>query len=177
MLPLNIFIEGQNLEILPEWKEKIESELARLQKRYNAAIVSTRVEIIGTGHHRQGQFEIRIIATIPGNVLTVTRQGELVHPLIVEAFDVLDRRLQETSDTRQQKVKTHPETSVSGRILRIFPDEDFGFIETAEGDEVYFHANAVKKGKFLQLQVGQKVKLAWEEGLKGPQATWVRLQD
>jgi ribosomal subunit interface protein len=177
MLPLNIFIEGRNLEILPEWKEKVEEELGRLQKRYNDPIVNSRVEIIGTGHHRQGQFEIRIVANVPGNVLTVTRQGELVHPLIIEAFDVLDRRLQETSDTKQQKVKNHAETSVSGKILRIFPNEDYGFIETSDSAEVYFHAHAVKKGKFDNLQVGQKVKLAWEEGLKGPQATWVRLQD
>jgi cold shock CspA family protein/ribosome-associated translation inhibitor RaiA len=177
MLPLNIFIEGRNLEILPEWKAKVEEELARLQKRYNDPIVNARVEIIGTGHHRQGQFEIRIVATIPGNVLTVTRQGELVHPLIIESFDVLDRRLQETSDTRQQKVKNHQETSVTGKILRLFTDEDYGFIETGDGAEIYFHAHAVKKGNFDHLQVGQKVKLAWEEGLKGPKAIWVRLQD
>lgn len=177
MLPLNTFIEGRNLEILPEWKAKVEEELIRLQNRYNDPIVNARVEIIGTGHHKQGQFEIRIVATVPGNVLTVTRQGELIHPLIVEGFDVLDRRLQESSDTKQQKVKNHPETSVTGKILRIFSEEDFGFIETADSIEVYFHANAVKKGKFENLQVGQKVKLAWEEGLKGPQATWVRLQD
>jgi ribosome-associated translation inhibitor RaiA len=144
MLPLNTFIEGRNLEILPEWKEKVEDELKRLQNRYNDPIVNARVEIIGTGHHRQGQFEIRIVATIPGNVLTVTRQGELIPPLIVESFDVLDRRLQETSDTKQQKVKNHAETSVSGKILRIFPDEDFGFIETSDGAEIYFHAHAVK---------------------------------
>ena len=177
MMPLNIFIEGRNLEILPEWREKIETEMARLQKRYFDPIVNARVEIIGSGHHRQGQFEIRLVATVPGNVLTVTRQGELVLPLIVEAFDVLDRRLQEVSDTRQKKIKNHVETSLPGKIVRLFPDEDFGFIETGDGTEVYFHANAVKKGKFEHLQVGQKVKLAWEEGLKGPQATWVRILD
>ena len=174
MLPLNIFIEGRNLEILPEWRAKIESELARLQKRYFDPIVNARIEIIGSGHHRQGQFEIRLVATIPGNVLTVTRQGELVMPLIVEAFDVLDRRFQEISDTKQKKVKTHPEKSQAGKILRLFPNEDFGFIEAGDGTEVYFHANAVKKGRFEQLAIGQRVKLAWEDGLKGPQATWVR---
>ncbi len=177
MGPLNTFIEGRNVEILPEWREKIDLEMDRLQKRYFDPIVNARVEIIGSSHHRQGQFEIRLIATIPGNVLTVTRQGELVMPLIIEAFDVLDRRLQETSDTRQKKVKNHVETAVTGKVLRLFPDEDFGFIETGDGTEVYFHANAVKKGRFDHLQVGQKVKLAWEEGLKGPQATWVRVQE
>ena len=57
------------------------------------------------------------------------------------------------------------------------PIEDYGFIEISGGAEVYFHAHAVEKGKFDNLQVGQKVKLAWDKGLKGPQATWVRLQD
>lgn len=174
---MNVVVEGRNLEVLPEWRHKVEQEMARLQKRYFDPIVNARLEIIGSGHHRQGQFEVRLVATIPGNVVTVTRQGELVLPLIIEAFDVLDRRLQEISDTRQQKVKNHVETALSGKVVRIFPDEDFGFIETGDGTEIYFHANAVKKGKFEHLRVGQKVKLAWEEGLKGPQATWVRVQD
>ncbi len=177
MLPLTVFVEGRNLEILPEWRAKIEEELARLQKRYNDPIISARVEIIGTGHHRQGQFEIRLVATVPGQVLTVIRQGELVHPLIVEAFDVLDRRLQENSDTRQHKVKNRQEVALIGKIARLFPDEDYGFIETSDGTEVYFHAHAVKKGSFEKLTIGQKVKFAWEEGLKGPQAIWVRVQD
>lgn len=177
MLPLNVYIEGRNLEILPEWKEKIHEELAHIQKRYNDPIISARVEIIGTGHHRHGQFEIRLVATVPGNVVTVIRQGELVPPLIVEAFDVLDRRLQENSDTRHQKVKSKQEHAVVGRVVRVFHDEDYGFIETSDGTEVYFHANAVKKGNFLKLNPGQKVKLAWEEGLKGPQAVWVRVQE
>jgi cold shock CspA family protein/ribosome-associated translation inhibitor RaiA len=174
---MNLVVEGRNLDVLPEWRQKIELEMARLQKRYFDPILTARVEIIGSGHHRQGQFEIRLVANVPGNVLTVTRQGELVTPLIIEAFDVLDRRLQEVSDTRQKKTKNHVETSLTGKIVRLFPHEDFGFIETTDGTEVYFHANAVKKGKFEHLQVGQKVKLAWEEGLKGPQATWVRLQE
>ena len=177
MLPLNVFVEGRNLEVLPEWKEKINEELAHLQKRYHDPIISARVEIIGTGHHRQGQFEVRLVATVPGQVFTVVRQGELVLPLLVEAFDVLDRRLQENSDTRQQKVKIRQEVALVGKIARIFPDEDYGFIETNDGTEVYFHANAVKKGNFAKLAVGQKVKFAWEEGLKGPQAIWVRVQD
>ncbi len=31
MLPLDMHIVGQHLEILPEWREKIEAELTRLQ--------------------------------------------------------------------------------------------------------------------------------------------------
>ncbi len=177
MLPLDVRIEGRSVELLPEWKERIEGELARLQRRYNDPILHARVEIIGTAHHRKGMFEMRVVAGVPGNVLTVTRQGELVMPLIVEAFDVLDRRLQDNSDTKQKKVKFHEEGSLGGKIVRLFPEDDFGFIATSDGQEIYFHANAVKKGVFEDLMVGQKVKLSWESGEKGPQATWVRVQE
>ena len=176
MLPLDVHIEGRNLEIWPEWREKIEGELARLQKHYLNPILHVRVEIIGTAHHRHGAFEIRLVAGVPGDTLTVSRQGEYVLPLIVEALEVLDRRLEEDSQIRQQKVKAHEEFARHGKIVRLFPEKDFGFLETPDGLEVYFHAHAVKKGRFDSLTPGQAVKFAWEEGEKGPQATWVRVE-
>jgi cold shock CspA family protein/ribosome-associated translation inhibitor RaiA len=176
VLPLDVHIEGRNLEIWPEWREKIAGELARLQKHYLNPILHVRVEIMGTSHHRHGAFEIRLVAGVPGDTLTVSRQGEYVLPLIVEALDVLDRRLEEDSQIRQQKVKAHEEFAQHGKIVRLFPEKDFGFLETPDGLEVYFHAHAVKKGRFDSLTPGQPVKFALEEGEKGPQATWVRVE-
>jgi cold shock CspA family protein len=176
MLPLDVHIEGRNLEILPEWREKIEEELARLQKHYVNPILHARVELIGTAHHRHGAFEIHLVAGVPGDTITVSRQGEYVLPLIVEALDVLDRRLEEHSQIQQQKVKVHEEFAQHGKVARLFPEKDFGFLETPEGLEVYFHAHAVKKGRFASLTPGQPVKFALEEGEKGPQATWVRVE-
>jgi len=176
MLPLDVHIEGRNLEILPEWRAKVEEELARLQKHYAGPILHARVEIIGTAHHRHGAFEIHLVAGVPGDTLTITRQGEYVLPLIGEALDALDRRLAEHSHIQQQKVKTHEEFAQHGKILRVFPEKDFGFLASPDGLEVYFHANAVKKGHFASLYPGQAVKFAMEEGEKGPQATWVRVE-
>ncbi|MCX5894023.1 MAG: cold shock domain-containing protein [Deltaproteobacteria bacterium] len=59
-------------------------------------------------------------------------------------------------------------------MLRLFPDREYGFIETDDGLEVYFHANAVKKGSFAKLNPGTKVKFGQEEGEEGPQAIWVQ---
>jgi len=174
MLPLDVHIEGRHLEILPDWREKVEEELARLQKHYHDPILHARVEIIGTGHHRHGAFEVRLAASIPGDTITLIRQGELVLPLLVEAFDALDRRLAEHHHVLQQQVKAHEETVLLGRIARLFPGKDYGFIETEDGLEVYFHAHAVKKGTFSHLAPGMPVKFAQEPGEKGPQATWVR---
>ncbi len=175
MLPLDIHIEGQNVEILAEWRAKIEEELARLQKHYNDPILHARVEIIGTAHHHLGTFEVHLVMAVAGDTITVIRQGELVLPLLVEAFDVLDRQLLEHARIQQQNVKRHEEVAIPGRIVRLFPEQDYGFIETNEGLEVYFHAHAVKNARFEQLQPGVAVKFAQEAGDKGPQAIWVQL--
>jgi cold shock CspA family protein/ribosome-associated translation inhibitor RaiA len=174
MLPQDVHIEGRNLVILPEWREKIEEELARLQKHYHDPMLHARVAIIGTGHHRLGAFEVHLVVTVPGDTITLVRQGDMVMPLMVEAFDALDRRLAEHSQVVQQKVKTHEEFVQHGRVARLFPDDDYGFIETNEGLEVYFHAHAVKHGKFSHLTPGTAVTFAQETGDQGPQAIWVQ---
>lgn len=177
MLPLAIEIEGRNVEILPDWRQKIEGELAKLQRHTFEQILHARVTIIGTGHHRLGNFEMNVVATVPGRTITVNRQGGFVLPLIVDAFKALDRRFKDYSEVRQQKVKVHEEIARLGTVAKVFPDEDYGFIETPDGLEVYFHANAVQKGDFDKLTPGNEVEFAQEMGEKGPQATWVRLAE
>jgi ribosomal subunit interface protein len=147
MLPQDVHIQGRNVEILPEWREKIEAELERLQKHSYEPILHARVELTGTGHHRQGAFEIQLVANVAGKALTVARQGEYVLPLIVEAFNALDRRLRDYSSQRHQQVKAH----------------------------AYFHANALRRGLFEHLAEGVAVEYGQEEGDQGPQATWVQV--
>ena len=47
MLPLDVHIAARNLEILPEWREKINAELARLQKHTHEPILHARADITG----------------------------------------------------------------------------------------------------------------------------------
>ncbi len=175
MLPQDVHIKGRNLEILPEWQEKIEEELARLQKHSNEPILHARVELIGTAHHRHGAFEIHLAANVPGQTLTVTRQGEYVLPVIVEAFNALDRRIRDHSGAKQQQVKAHEEYIHKGRVARLFPEEGYGFIATPGGAEVYFHSHALKRGVFEKLTEGLAVEFGQEEGDQGPQASWVQV--
>jgi ribosomal subunit interface protein len=175
MLPQDVHIKGRNVEILPEWQEKIEAELERLQKHSYETILHARVEIVGTGHHRHGNFEIQLVANVAGKTLTVARQGEYVLPLIVEAFNALDRQLREFSHQRQQQVKAHADNIHRGRIARLFMEEEYGFIAAPDGTDVYFHANALRRGLFEHLAEGVAVEFGQEEGEKGPQATWVQV--
>ena len=175
MLPQDVHIKGRNVEILPEWQAKIQEELEKLQKHSFEPILHARVEIIGTAHHHLGAFEIHLVANVPGHTLTVAHQGKFVLPLIIEAFNALDKQIREFSRQKQQQVKAHEEFIHRGRIIRLFPEEEYGFISAPDGTEVYFHANALKRGLFEHLAEGVAVEFGQEEGDRGPQATWVQV--
>ena len=61
------------------------------------------------------------------------------------------------------------------RVARIFPGGRYGFLETADGREVYFHERAVLDGAFPRLRAGQAVRFTEEPGDEGPQASTVAL--
>jgi len=57
--------------------------------------------------------------------------------------------------------------------VRLFHDRGYGFLESEEGYEVYFHQNAVADDAFAKLTVGDEVRFEEGEGEQGPQATTV----
>jgi cold shock CspA family protein len=57
----------------------------------------------------------------------------------------------------------------------VFPAEGYGFLETPDGREIYFHGNAVLDGHFDDLRVGAMVEFVETGGDKGPKASTVRL--
>ena len=54
-----------------------------------------------------------------------------------------------------------------GTIKRL-TDRGFGFIETADGTDMFFHMSNVEGTVFDQLQEGNKVSFEIGEGPKGP---------
>ena len=92
---------------------------------------------------------------------------------IRDAFDAARRKLQDYARRRRGVVKAH-EGPPHARVARLFPDEGFGFLETPDGREIYFHKNSVLDHEFSDLQVGAEVHFTEEMGEKGPQATTVK---
>jgi len=129
------------------------------------------------GHHRKGYlYNVRIRATVSGEELDVDRQPdeEDVFVAVRDAFDAMRRRIEDHFRRYRGKIKRH-EPSPQARVERLFPVEGYGFLKTPEGREIYFHRNSVTAGSFDELRPGAAVVYSEEEGLKGPQATVVRL--
>ena len=52
------------------------------------------------------------------------------------------------------------------QVAKFVAGEGYGFIETADGREVYFHRNSVLDDAFEHLTVGSEVRFAEEMGRK-----------
>jgi len=61
-----------------------------------------------------------------------------------------------------------------GTIKRL-TDRGFGFIETADGTDMFFHMSSVEGTTFEQLQEGNRVSFETGQGPKGPRAEQVRV--
>ena len=60
-----------------------------------------------------------------------------------------------------------------GTIKRL-TDRGFGFIDTGDGKDMFFHMSNVEGVSFDELQEGQKVTFETGQGPKGPRAENVR---
>jgi cold shock protein len=65
----------------------------------------------------------------------------------------------------------------SGTIKKLVTDKGFGFIQTADGTDIFFHHSSVQKAQFDDLTEGQKVEYTVENSPgpkgKGPRAATV----
>jgi cold shock CspA family protein len=68
-----------------------------------------------------------------------------------------------------------PLSSPIGTVVRLDSSDEFGFLESSDGHEVYFHRNSVVDDAVSDLVVGARVIFAEEEGEKGPLARTVKL--
>lgn len=140
-------------------------------------IMGCRVTIgIIQKHRHQGKlFNVRIDLTVPGSEIVINRdKAEDVYVAIRDAFDHAKRKLEDHARRQRGDVKTH-ETEVAGRIVRLFPEEGYGFIENAEGTAFYFHRYSVIHPDFDALKVGDAVTFLEESAGEGLQANRVRV--
>jgi len=178
-LPLQVTF--RHMETSEALLADIEEKAAKLD-RFSDQIMACRVVVEAPHqHHHQGKlFHVSIDLTVPGGEIVASRSAdehhahEDVYVAVRDAFSAVKRQLEDHVRKQKQKVKLHA-TPPHGKVLRLFPEEDYGIIGTADGREVYFHRNSVLHGQFDVLEVGSEVRFAEEAGDEGPQATSVAL--
>ena len=149
---------------------------------FHHRIMSCRVVVEAPHrHHHKGKlYHVRIDMTVPGGELVVNREPTKhaahkdIYVAIRDAFGGARRMLQDYARRQRRQVKLH-DTPPVARVSRLFPEEGFGFLETADGREIYFHQNSVLGAGFAHMEVGTEVYFAEEQGEKGPQASTVKL--
>ena len=157
-------------------------ERAEELERFFDRIVSCRV-VVECRHPRRQQgnlFRIRVDLKVPGREIIVGRDPaahhahEDVYVAIRDAFDTTRRLLEDHVREARGDVKLHAVPD-HGRIARLLPEQNCGFILSTDDAEIYFHRNSVTNGGFDKLAVGDEVRFVAQhaESAEGPQASTV----
>jgi cold shock CspA family protein/ribosome-associated translation inhibitor RaiA len=189
----------------PAIEANIREKAAKLDSLYDRIMSCRVIVEAPHRHHHKGKtYEVRIDLTVPGGELVINHAPkrlaaaklnrseepekdfaelhepskhaahEDVYVAIRDAFNAAGRKLQDHARRQSGKVKVHEPAAVA-RIAKLFPFEDYGFLQTPDGRELYFHKNSVLAPGFDRLEVGHEVHFAEELGEKGPQASTVRM--
>jgi cold shock CspA family protein/ribosome-associated translation inhibitor RaiA len=174
-IPLQI--TAHDFRLNPAIEREIRDKAAKLDTSYDRITRCRVVLEAPVGHHRHGgPFTVRIDVTIPGSELVVNRQADDdLTVAIRKAFDAMRRRLEDYVRLQRGDIKTHEEPLLTGHVTKLFPQEGYGFLETSEGREIYFHSHSVLEPGFERLTIGAEVRFVEEYGQKGAQASTVHI--
>lgn len=181
MMQLPLQISFRNLPHSDAVASTIEAYVEGLEALYDR-ITACRVVIdMPHRHHESGNFyQVSIDLTVPGHEIVVNREsgdqteGKDLDAVLGRAFDVAARQLEDFVRLRRADVKHH-EPLPHARIVRLFAALRYGFIETPDHREIYFHANSLVNGGFEGLKIGAEVTFVESLGDKGPQASTVKI--
>jgi len=175
--PLEIDFQGMDADA--GVRDIIAKHVEELEQR-SGRITAGRVVLKAPGgHHRIANYEINIRLVLPDGCEVLAgrtpdeddRQSDLSFA-INDAFKHARRQLQDAVRRMQGQVKRH-EAEPTARVARLDSSGEFGFLETGDGREIYFHRNSVIGGK--SLVEGARVTFVEEAGERGPQASTVKL--
>lgn len=147
-------------------REKVE----KITQFYSHIVGCHVVVEIPHKHKHQGKlFNVRIDVKVPGGEVIVNRDyAEDMYVALRDAFDAVKRALDEYGEKQRGDVKFH-EQPLHGVVTKLL-EEGYGFIETQDGDEIYFNRANVVDPDFDRLAIGDEVQFIVEAGGEGLQA-------
>lgn len=163
----------------------VKERVARLEHMADG-LIACRVAIEREQHSKQtgNLYRARVELTLPPKKdLIGDKHGEVedlgvqLRPIIRKAFEAVEKQLKKETARRRGDVKTQEEQP-HALVVRLFPAEGYGFLRSPiDGEEYYFHRNAVLHGDFDRLNPGTQVRFEPSMGDEGPQASSVQIID
>ena len=143
----------RNLE--PQYKESIEAEVGLLAEKldkFHPGIISCRitVEMPHRRRHDGNLFKTTITVNVPDKQIVVSRENpasqihENIYVSVRRAFDDAIRQLEEYNLIKSRNVKAH-DGLPQGIVSKIFREKGYGFIQSPDGREIYFHESALRR--------------------------------
>lgn len=172
---MELQIESRNIEMTPEWKTEIEDRMNKLRTGHRE-LIHGRVTLTKNRHHYQSSnvAEALVVVSLPGrHTITARKREKTFEEAIRAAFSAMQIELRKYREKLASKECRSSSPPLRGVISKVFPERGYGFILQEDGDDVYFHQNALHGLKLEELQDGMDVTFNVEEGHKGPQATTV----
>jgi cold shock CspA family protein/ribosome-associated translation inhibitor RaiA len=181
-------IDFQGIQATEQLRACVTKNISTLEQRFGR-ITACRVVIRGPSERRRkgGAFDVSIRLALPqgrevdigrseGRVKDADTDNRLLDPVVAlnDAFKRARRRLQDLARRMQGHVKTHDGPPIA-TVSRFDDASGFGFLETPDGREVYFHKNSILDGGARHVAPGTLVTYFEEMGDKGPQASTVRV--
>jgi len=163
-LPLQIVFHGMDRSDAIE--ARIRTKVEKLET-FHGRIMSCRVTVEHQRGHRNHdhRFNVRIDLHVPGGRELVANHNHDadVYVALRDAFNAAGRLLED--EVRQQRghVKSH-DVPLHGRIARLDVSNGHGYIETPNGEEVYFSRVNVTDPPFENIEVGAEVQFLLEPG-------------
>lgn len=140
-------------------------------------IVGCRVVVdVPHKHKQQGRaFNVRIDITVPGSELVVNHDAnEDVYVALRDAFNAARRQLEDYGRRQRGDIKVHTPV-LRGKVTRLMAGEGYGFIETFDGQELYFDRSNLADRDFDTLIEGIEVQFLEDIGGEGLQAKRVSI--
>lgn len=180
-VPLDVMY--RDVEKTDSLEELIRSKVEKLEEACDHIIgCHVAVERAHESPDHGSPYRVRVDVTVPpGHEITASKnpaeavQYVPLETVIRDTFEAARRQLMELNERQQDHTKSHPEQSVAGIVTKLMPQDDYGFLKTLDGREVYFHRNSVLHDDFERLTVGTGIQFFLSEGVNGPQASTVKV--
>jgi ribosome-associated translation inhibitor RaiA/cold shock CspA family protein len=169
----------------PALESLIQEKIKKLYTRF-PTLIRCHVTVEGSAQHQNkgNTFSVHIVATFPGYEKVVSQhpgkkpeRHTQVYAAMNDAFKAITKQLNSAKESQRRDIKEHVSVMLDGRVIGLDIGQEYGFLALKDGTEFYFHKNAVDGDRFLELNVGNKVRFSFieGEGIEGPQANVVHI--